>query len=116
MNNSHSDRIVDFLFVQKDAQKEHFILWWPIFLGIGVAIYFSLKAEPSLLFVGLAMILSVVITVHFRIKKNWVFVPCLLIGLIFLGVSAGAWRSHIVGRSEERRVGKESRTRWWPYH
>lgn len=96
MNNSHSDRIVDFLFVQKDAQKEHFILWWPIFLGIGVAIYFSLKVEPSLVFVGLAMIISGAITVYLRIKKNWMFVPCLLIGLTLLGLSAGAWRSHSV--------------------
>src|SRR5207244_8267821 len=29
------------------------------------------------------------------------------------GLSAGAGT---VGRSEERRVGKECRSRWWPYH
>src|SRR5260370_5365935 len=29
---------------------------------------------------------------------------------------AGGARREEVGRSEERRVGKEWRSRWWPYH
>ena len=26
------------------------------------------------------------------------------------------WYGHVLRRSEERRVGKECRSRWWPYH
>ena len=48
-----------------------------------------------------------------------------ILGLILLGISlllgseAGwdvFWKSYLVGRSEERRVGKECRSRWSPYH
>ena len=32
------------------------------------------------------------------------------------GPITGDTTGGIVGRSEERRVGKECRSRWWPYH
>src|SRR2546430_3075976 len=31
-------------------------------------------------------------------------------------LSTGAWRAERIVRSEERRVGKECRSRWSPYH
>src|SRR5690242_21874941 len=31
-------------------------------------------------------------------------------------MSAARWPCSMVARSEERRVGKECRSRWWPYH
>src|SRR5690554_7930178 len=33
-----------------------------------------------------------------------------------LGRGAANNQGQVVGRSEERRVGKECRVRWWPYH
>ena len=41
----------------------------------------------------------------------------LLIAILFtLSLNAGGGKAKIVFRSEERRVGKECRSRWSPYH
>ena len=39
-----------------------------------------------------------------------------LLGAIFVGVRLGGIGTGYAGRSEERRVGKECRSRWSPYH
>ena len=46
--------------------------------------------------------------IHFTPEKNWNNDPN---GLIYID---GIW--HLYYRSEERRVGKECRSRWSPYH
>src|SRR5258708_8338482 len=38
------------------------------------------------------------------------------IALGFIGALLGPWVAHQLKRSEERRVGKECRSRWSPYH
>src|SRR5579871_1728575 len=38
------------------------------------------------------------------------------IGVVYLGTDAGVFVSTMLLRSEERRVGKECRSRWSPYH
>ena len=40
-------------------------------------------------------------------RKHWIFIGCAVVVLVVLLV---------VLRSEERRVGKECRSRWSPYH
>ena len=50
-----------------------------------------------------------------------IFLPVLVLGLFAFGHFSGYWPSIdktalVLMRSEERRVGKECRSRWSPYH
>ena len=36
--------------------------------------------------------------------------------IYFVDTGSGVWKIDLHGRSEERRVGKECRSRWSPYH
>ena len=47
----------------------------------------------------------------FDVDASHIFPQGVLAAIIFVGVEAGG-----AGRSEERRVGKECRSRWSPYH
>jgi hypothetical protein len=37
------------------GQREHVLIWVPVFLGLGAALYFALPFEPSYLSVGAAL-------------------------------------------------------------
>ena len=53
-----------------------------------------------------------------KIKKKYSKTDCLILGIGFLilGLFVLSIAIPIVYRSEERRVGKECRSRWSPYH
>ena len=56
-------------------------------------------------------------------EVNWVkLIAAALVGIVIwfipapAGLEAQAWHMFAIFRSEERRVGKECRSRWSPYH
>ena len=51
-----------------------------------------------------------------RWGKNDEWIKCLFDGLIFEGLATYFEYEYLKDRSEERRVGKECRSRWSPYH
>ncbi len=70
------------------SQKDNLILWIPVFLGIGSAVYFSLLFEPIKLlsgfFWGVSLVALLLVFVHrAEIKFIWFF----LILAVFLSVS-----------------------------
>ena len=79
--------------------KEALILFF-----ILVCLSASLLAWTNILTVMVAII-GLVIAVIYPLSKRFFRIPQIFLGIAF------SW-----GRSEERRVGKECRSRWSPYH
>ena len=50
------------------------------------------------------------------IKNIIIYIIAFMISTLGLGQEVSPFSIAIVGRSEERRVGKECRSRWSPYH
>ena len=102
------------------------LVFWG-WLSIHSAVYneeaaslFNLSQEygKQLLFIGgsFVIILGILLS-NYRLWSNfatfwYILTLLLLIGVIFVGKKIGGAQS----RSEERRVGKECRSRWSPYH
>ena len=59
--------------------------------------------------------LFVLFMVSFAVQKLWSFIRSHLFIFVFISISLGGGSKRIL-RSEERRVGKECRSRWSPYH
>ena len=70
--------------------------------------------------IGLTAIISVfigaVITLQMSINLESPFIPKYIIGYATRETMILEFSSTVVARSEERRVGKECRSRWSPYH
>src|SRR2546421_10118725 len=60
---------------------------------------------------GSSMMLGAVFAYTFTVRLGWPFVPAAALALALC-----AAYGLLVERSEERRVGKECRSRWSPYH
>lgn len=77
-------------------QRGHLFPWVPVFLGVGIGIYFCLKFEPNnlhyaLLLIGIAVLGVATLRVHENLAPF-----CLAIALIFFGVTLAGFRSHAV--------------------
>jgi hypothetical protein len=77
------------------GERERWILWFPVVMGGGVALYFSLPVEPSLTW-GLAALagMSVLLGLSWR-RPLW---RCLILGLFAgtLGFAAAEFRTAMV--------------------
>ena len=77
-------------------QRKQAMLWFPVFLGIGIAIYFSLQTEPhlpiliTLLIIGLTLVAIACLWAH---PIRWLFVLC---AWVILGVLVSSLRTNLV--------------------
>jgi competence protein ComEC len=73
------------------------ILWWPVGLGIGIAIYFSLSIEPSHFSVLSLLIfwLAITVWVHFFTSQRWYIkgIPIIVLS-ICVGFSVAKLRTY----------------------
>lgn len=79
------------------AERARWILWLPVFVGVGIGIYFGLENEPSLLPLMLAVVAGVIFT-WIAYKKQKIAVTIVLgIGLcILLGMALATWRTQSI--------------------
>ena len=76
-----------------------------------------MKRKFMALFISLAMIFSAVISVPSKVFAEGVDIPSFAnFGLNDDSSVKATWDKAAHRRSEERRVGKECRSRWSPYH
>lgn len=63
--------------------QARWILWWPVGLGVGIAFYFSLSFEPSLITIFSLFLfwLSMTIGVHYFFDQQW-FVKGVVLGVL----------------------------------
>ncbi len=75
-----------------DAQRPNQLLWVPVFLGLGIGVYFSLLAEPSrLLVLSIASAGLALIAVMFTRRLTLLF----LIGVACLGFGLSSMRTYV---------------------
>ncbi len=76
------------------AERERWPLWLPVFLGIGISLYFAAPSEPPLWLGAAAMAgtLAAAWTARKRPTLLAVALPLLLIALGFLAAEVRAWR------------------------
>lgn len=83
-------KIANFL----SGSHERFILWAPVWLMAGIAVYFSLSEEPSP-YIGIAALAaaSLLLAATWKYPARWLALPVFLIAL---GFAAGELRIHLV--------------------
>ena len=86
---------------------------YPINKGIGRPVEFKgLKAQYLFIFCGGLLALFVLFVILYMVGiDQWI-----CIGFGAASSSVLVWQTFALNRSEERRVGKECRSRWSPYH
>ena len=77
---------------QLDAERGRWILWLPVAMGLGIAVYFELPSEPAL-WVGPAVAVGAVGAAFFAPAGS--FARALAIGLVASAIGLGlvAWRT-----------------------
>ena len=90
-----------------------FLLGAPL-LGVGAHSWVQSLGIVGAAWIGSALVLALVIAVSQRIKDIMVI---LILGMMLgSGIGSVVEILQYLSRSEERRVGKECRSRWSPYH
>lgn len=77
------------------AERERWPLWLPVFLGLGIAAYFSLPVEPPL-WLGLALSVLVVVPWVVLRRRAWTAIIALPLLVLTLGFAIGQWRTVLV--------------------
>lgn len=74
-------------------QRDRWVLWVPVALGLGVGIYFSLAVEPPLWLGPLALLLAVAAVAPFRANKALLLIalPFFLVALGFAAAQFRTW-------------------------
>jgi len=95
------------------AEQDHLSLWVPVFIGMGIALYFSLGGEPylgwSLSFLGVALACSFMMrnkggSVHFAIALTCVALGVVAAQVRSMSVAAPSLRDETVGAQLEGQV------------
>ncbi len=74
------------------AERERWPLFIPVFLGLGIALYFSLRVEPPI-WVGLGAALVAPLPVLVRRHSALVWITAWVVGCLALGLAAGVART-----------------------
>ena len=77
------------------AERDRWILWLPVALGIGIAAYFSLAGEPPAL-AGPALVVGAITVVALSFRHFRYLVPAIALATIALGFAVAQWRTHDV--------------------
>jgi competence protein ComEC len=87
------------------AERERWVLWIPVFLGIGIGAYFSLPAEPPTWIAWAATGISVATIIASRTRPILLILALAITCAVF-GFSIATWRTAIVDAPHlDRRVG-----------
>ncbi len=74
------------------AERDRWVLWCPVGLGCGIALYFALPAEPAPEWGITALVLAV--ASGWLARRNAALLGlCLCLGLVFAGFSLAQWRT-----------------------
>ena len=80
---------------QLSDQRDHAFLWAPLCVGLGIAIYFNLKFEPSLNFAIAALVLTICVFIFAKLLPEhlriWVFGLALIVGGFGLAGARAYW-------------------------
>ncbi len=77
------------------AERDRWVLWCPVGLGCGIALYFALPAEPAPEWGVTALVLAVLS--GWLARRNAALLGlCLCLGLVFTGFSLAQWRTTTV--------------------
>ncbi|MGE5506209.1 MAG: ComEC/Rec2 family competence protein [Actinomycetota bacterium] len=86
------------------GERERWPLWLPVFLGLGIAVYFGLPAEPPLWLGAVILGLTLGLVALGR-RQAVVLYPGLCVAAMALGFFASEWRTHqVTAPVLERRV------------
>ncbi len=77
------------------AERDRWILWLPVALGIGIAIYFSLPNEPAQ-FTGPVVMVVAVAILALALRQFHLLVPAIALVAMALGFTVAQWRTHDV--------------------
>ena len=75
-------RVLDFLRFEMEAQRDVFFLWWPVFFGIGIGVYFGLRFEPPMFLTVLLSLVSLSLLIlvwRHMVWRGVVFIFCLCV-------------------------------------
>jgi competence protein ComEC len=78
------------------AERSRLILWTPVFLGVGILVYFQLPSEPPMYFLLALPLFLVAGYVLYRVSSARSVLFLLPVFLILLGLNAGALRTALV--------------------
>lgn len=79
-----------------EAQRPDLFLWVPVFLGIGIGAYFSLRFEPAIPLAAWAILLSVLLLGALRIANIFAQSGFWMAFLVVLGIFCGTMRTAMV--------------------
>ena len=83
----------DFLACEAALQKPRLFLWFPVLLSLGIAAYFSLRAQPPVILTIAAVLIALAM---FYLAGPRHRTPCFLILLMVAGFAAAQARTHLV--------------------
>jgi competence protein ComEC len=85
--------LIQYLSNVLEQERPQWLLWMPVAIGSGIAVYFALDKEPALIILAGLFVLLIVLTGWFRHNSN-LFVLLMALTLINLGMLAACWRTH----------------------
>ncbi|MCZ6846192.1 MAG: ComEC/Rec2 family competence protein [Alphaproteobacteria bacterium] len=86
---------LDWLGDTLTAERDRWILWLPVAMGIGIAAYFTLASEPPAV-AGPAFIVGAITVVALSFRHFRYLAPALAVAAIMLGFAVAQWRTHDV--------------------
>ncbi len=75
------------------AERERWSLWLPVFLGLGIGIYFSLPREPAPL-LGVLLTAAALGLGYAARKNQFLVLAAFALGAVAIGMAAAQWRTH----------------------
>ncbi len=88
----HLTGVPSWLHATVFAEIHRWVLWFPVFLGLGVSTYFAIPLEPPL-YMGV-LTLFILLIVAWLVRENrWALIMLLAVGTMALGFSAAQLRT-----------------------
>lgn len=78
-------------------ESHRLFLWYPVFFGLGIGVYFCLPSEPSFLFSSLFLILSIFL--WYDTKKTSLKYFAILLFLFFLGGNTAKLKTYLISEN-----------------
>jgi competence protein ComEC len=89
-------RVVAKLELALWAQRGRLLLWAPVFLAMGIGLYFSLAEEPAAKEIVVVIVIAVFVVIAARLS-NPAFAPLLYaLALVCFGAGLASLRAHLV--------------------
>ena len=89
-------RVVAKLELALWAQRGRLLLWAPVFLAMGIGLYFSLAEEPAAIEIAVVIVIAVFVVIAARLS-NPAFAPLLYaLALVCFGAGLASLRAHLV--------------------